>query len=171
MSHEKAALKDSLILPTEVWIKSNDPDAYYYLGEPEVGPIAGLKRINLKDLPGQQNEAVGHTGHKEPVHDWFELSYAQYLTIPRSVLQSMPVEWQRRFVKCLEELEETIDWRPKEGVYRCQLYTQVEEWQEDGGEVNGEPTGRFVTIWGHPLEDPLMDYQRGRRQIEYRKTF
>lgn len=42
----------------------------------------------------------------EPIHEWFELSYAQYLTIPRSVLQSMPQEWQDRFVKCLEELKE-----------------------------------------------------------------
>jgi len=32
----------------------------------------------------------------EPLHNWFELTYAQYLTIPRSILQSMPVEWQRR---------------------------------------------------------------------------
>jgi hypothetical protein len=32
----------------------------------------------------------------ELIHNWFELTYAQYLTIPRSILQSMPVEWQRR---------------------------------------------------------------------------
>ena len=57
----------------------------------------------------------------EPIHDWFELSYAQYLTIPRSVLQSMPTELQERFTTCLDELDETIDWRPKEGCYWVQL--------------------------------------------------
>jgi hypothetical protein len=35
------------------------------------------------------------------VHGWFELSYAQYLTVPRSVLEAMPQEWQARFVHCL----------------------------------------------------------------------
>lgn len=81
----------------------------------------------------------------EPIHLWFGLSYAQYLTIPRSVLQSMPPEWQARFVACLEELENTIDWRPKEGRYWVQL--------KDG-------KGQYV-------HDPLMDYDRGRRYIPH----
>ncbi len=55
------------------------------------------------------------------VHTWFELSYAQYLTIPRSVLQAMPMKWQKRFVECLEELDETIDWRPETGRYWVKL--------------------------------------------------
>lgn len=79
----------------------------------------------------------------EPIHLWFELSYAQYLTIPRSVLQSMPLGWQKRFVKCLEELDELIDWRPKEGRYWVQL--------KDG-------KGRYVN-------DEFQDYERGRRVI------
>jgi len=48
-----------------------------------------------------------------PVHTWFELSYANYLTLPRSVLQSMPIGWQERFVACLDELDEEfghLDW-------------------------------------------------------------
>jgi hypothetical protein len=79
----------------------------------------------------------------EPLHSWFELSYAQYLTIPQSVLQSMPIKWQQRFVRCLEELNGAIEWRPKDGRYWVRL--------KDG-------RGRFV-------EDPLMDYERGRRQL------
>lgn len=38
-----------------------------------------------------------------PIHGWFSLSYASYLVMPRTLLQSMPVEWQERFVKCLNE--------------------------------------------------------------------
>jgi len=79
----------------------------------------------------------------EPVHLWFELSYAQYLTVPRSALQSMPVEWQRRFVRCLEELDAAIDWRPKDGRYWVRLK---------------DANGRFVG-------DPLADYERGRRRL------
>uniref|UniRef100_A0A6M3JFL3 Uncharacterized protein n=1 Tax=viral metagenome TaxID=1070528 RepID=A0A6M3JFL3_9ZZZZ len=52
-----------------------------------------------------------------PVHEWFELSHAHYLTVPRSVLQSMPVEWQTRFAKCLRELDEALPWRPRAGRY------------------------------------------------------
>ena len=86
------------------------------------------------------------TNQPEPVHGWFELSYAQYLTIPRSVLQSMPTEWQARFVACLEQLDEAIRWRPETGRYWVRL--------KDG-------QGRFV-------RDPLMDYERGRRRIPLR---
>jgi hypothetical protein len=53
----------------------------------------------------------------DAVHGWFELTYAQYLTVPRSLLETMPQEWQRRFVQCLQELDQTFDWRPKSGRY------------------------------------------------------
>lgn len=75
-----------------------------------------------------------------PVHAWFELSYAQYLTVPRSVLQIMPREWQERFAACLRELDATIDWRPNEGRYWVQL--------KDGA-------GRYVS-------DPFMKYRTPR---------
>jgi hypothetical protein len=73
----------------------------------------------------------------EPIHLWFELSYAQYLTIPRSVMQAMPHEWQVRMAECLQQLDNTIDWRPKEGRYWVKL--------KDGN-------GRYV-------HDPLMNYR------------
>lgn len=82
----------------------------------------------------------------QPLHTWFGLSYAQYLTIPRSVMQSMPDDWQARMAQCLEELDEAIDWRPKEGRYFVQL-------RDDEGKYQS---------------DPLMDYQRGRRRIPHR---
>lgn len=82
----------------------------------------------------------------DDVHHWFDLSCAQYLTVPRSVLQSMPSEWQSEFVALLEELDSTIDWRPNEGRYWVQLK---------------DSKGRYVA-------DPLMDYARGRRRIEHK---
>lgn len=90
----------------------------------------------------------------EPIHNWFELSYAQYLTIPRSVLQSMPVVWQNMFVQLMETLDETIDWRPQQGCYRVTLneVDQTEGW-----------------MWGKELTDPLADYERGRRRIPYKE--
>lgn len=84
----------------------------------------------------------------EAIHRWFELSYAQYLTVPRSVLQSMPEAWQRKFVALLEKMDEAIDWRPKQGRYWVQL--------KDG-------EGRW-------MRDPLMDYERGRRRLPLRRS-
>lgn len=73
------------------------------------------------------------------VHTWFELTYAQYLTVPRSILQEMPDEWQERFVACLEELDQTFDWLPKDGGrYWC----------------------RLRDAQGHFTDDPLMQYRR-----------
>lgn len=73
----------------------------------------------------------------EPIHLWFELSYAQYLTIPRSIMQAMSEEWQHKMANLLSELDETFEWRPKEGRYWVKL--------KDGN-------GRYVN-------DPLMDYR------------
>ena len=39
---------------------------------------------------------------ESPIHWYFGLSYANYLVLPRSVLQSMPIKWQEDFVKLLE---------------------------------------------------------------------
>ena len=79
-----------------------------------------------------------------PVHGFFGLSYAAYLVVPRSILQSMPVEWQRRFVICLTEAEEKISW-PQHG-------------EEIEVRLKNE-TGQYV-------EDSFRDYDRGRRRVE-----
>lgn len=75
----------------------------------------------------------------EPLSLWFELSYAQFLTVPRLVMQSMPVEWQRKMAVLLQEMDETFDWRPKEGRYWVRLK---------------DNNGRFT-------DAPLNDYRRG----------
>ena len=75
----------------------------------------------------------------EPINWWFELSYAQYLTVPRLVMQSMPLEWQQKMAVLLQEMDETFDWRPKEGQYWVRLK---------------DANGRFA-------DAPLEDYRRG----------
>lgn len=82
---------------------------------------------------------------KQDIHTWFELSYAQYLTVPRSVLQSMPIEWQHKFTELLYELDDKIDWRPKSGRYWVRLK---------------DDKGRYV-------HDPLMEY-RHAKPLPYR---
>jgi len=81
-----------------------------------------------------------------PIHDWFELTYAQYLAIPRSVLQSMPIDWQQRFVKCLNELDERFEWR-RSG---CWV--------------------KFKNSRGRFMKDHFADYERGRRIMTQEKV-
>lgn len=82
---------------------------------------------------------MGLDDFEEPISDWFELSYAQFLTIPRLVMQSMPLQWQRDMAALLQELDETFDWRPREGRYWVRLR---------------DAQGRFAHA-------PLNDYRRG----------
>lgn len=84
----------------------------------------------------------------EAIHEWFGLTYANYLCIPRSVLQSMPDEWQERFVGCLREMDEAfrdLEWPAS---YRV---SAIDE------------SGRFV-------RDPIPHYNRGRTRVAITPT-
>lgn len=52
-----------------------------------------------------------------PIHTHFGLSYANYLTLPRTLLQSMPIGWQERFVACLDELATAFRHVPQAEAY------------------------------------------------------
>jgi hypothetical protein len=43
-----------------------------------------------------------------PIHTWFGLSYRNYQVLPRTFMQSMPIEFQERMVACLEELADAF---------------------------------------------------------------
>ena len=52
-----------------------------------------------------------------PIHAWFELSYAHWLTVPRIIMEAMPRKWREDMARLLHELDHTFDWRPGEGRY------------------------------------------------------
>ena len=91
------------------------------------------------------------------IHDWFGLSYAQYLTIPRSIMEAMPTEWQLQFTKLLEELDDTYDWRP-EGQYRCTLHNPDYDYKEEFNH-NDEAEFDDERFWGPSIHDPLESYR------------
>jgi hypothetical protein len=80
----------------------------------------------------------------EAVHAWFSLSYSNYLVLPRTLLQSMPDEWQRRFVGCLDELQTAFDHLEHPPGY----------WVRARDE-----SGRF-------MRDPIPHYDRGRARVQ-----
>lgn len=76
------------------------------------------------------------------VHTWFSLTYASYLVVNRSILQSMPEPWQHRFTELMLEMQQHfrhID-EPRYHVF-----------------VRGDD-GRFT-------RDPIPHYNRGRTFI------
>jgi hypothetical protein len=42
---------------------------------------------------------------ESPVHGWFELSHASWLTLPRVLMEAMPLDWQKKMVALLEEYQ------------------------------------------------------------------
>lgn len=81
-----------------------------------------------------------HRYDPEPIHSWFGLTYSAYLVIQRTALQTMPVDWQRRFVALLDEMSEVIDTDKLPSKFHVRAVG---------------PDGKFVS-------DPFRDYQRGR---------
>lgn len=82
----------------------------------------------------------------DAVHNWFGLTYASYLALPRAILQHMPNEWQNRFVQCLNELSNMVDF-------------------DDNYAVNlRDNKGKFK-------KDPLSQYRRfPKERVPWKKT-
>lgn len=118
------------------------------------------------------------------VHGYFGLSYANYLVLHRTLLQSMPLEWQQSFVRCLQEYEaafehlerpEAFDVTAVRDRYLDEL--TLDEAERIGYTVEIEedetrrygPDGEDLTdecahvLW--PKPDPIPHYDRGRAHI------
>lgn len=55
----------------------------------------------------------------------FNLTYASWLILPRTLLMDMPTQWQEKFVKLLDEYNESVaDLAPD---YELQLYVQAKQ--------------------------------------------
>ena len=52
-----------------------------------------------------------------PIHLHFGLSYANYLVLPRTLMQSMPTGWQERIVACLDEMHDAFRHIPQAEAY------------------------------------------------------
>lgn len=114
------------------------------------------------------------------VHTYFGLSYANYLVKHRTLLQSMPEQWQHRFVACLRELDAAfahvdqapgyevtpVDWRYVNELTPAELTTA-------GVTVNGEAAYRYYDRDGNevdahvgkvavPADEPIPHYRRAR---------
>jgi hypothetical protein len=133
---------------------------------------------------------------REAIHQWFGLTYSNYLVLPRAVLQSMPDEWQHRFVTCLEELADAFGHLEYGAGYDVRVLArhpeeispECEECEGEGKvppvDDDGFPTVMCPSCKGEEQEDngryetaeevgfrldPIPHYNRGRTRIEPRQ--
>ena len=118
----------------------------------------------------------------EPVHGYFGLTYANYKVLHRSLMQSMPVEWQRRMVACLTEADAAFA-HLDTPVYDVTAATEIEyseltkTQRRALGVRRSKETGRYYDRDGEEREgwhralvplpggDPIPHYNRGRTRI------
>lgn len=91
----------------------------------------------------------------QPLHDWFGLTYSSYLVLPRLALQEQPIEWQKRFLALLDEMEASGLQTPEYHVLRDDPeYTRVE--LADPEDHTSRPH-TFIAM----RTDPWANYRRG----------
>lgn len=69
---------------------------------------------------------------QDHIHTWFGLTYSNYLVLPRTLLQSMPDEWQERFVGVLEKLGAAFSHVEMPQSYKVDAATEHEVGDLDG---------------------------------------
>jgi hypothetical protein len=116
------------------------------------------------------------------VHTWFGLSYSNYAVLPRTLLQSMPDEWQARFVELMDEFADAFAHVPQADGYQITagIWQYVEDCTDQqltlAGVTQGEEDPDFFysktgeeltyTSWVFvPGADPVPHYNRGRTYI------
>lgn len=168
-------------------------------------PGGGALHVRADEEPAQQAGCAAHDGfhpvgscdltkqaEPEPlddasVHGWFGLSYANYAVQPRTLLQSMPAEWQRRFVACLQELDDAFEhveqapgyevtpcrWEAPEDVADDVLVRLGFGFQGGDNRTYYDRDGSEVEDWQEvvpvPVRDPVPHYNRGRTRVPLRE--
>lgn len=104
-----------------------------------------------------------------PIHEYFELTYADHLVKNRTLLQSMPTEWQEQFVALLRQLDEAFDHVEKPKGYQVVAgrWMQLDDMTEPelhaaGIELSGEEPDEG------PNEDTLYHREHDGAELEGR---
>lgn len=123
----------------------------------------------------------------DAIHQFFGLSYSSYLVLPRVLLQSMPQDWQRRFVDLVDEYFTATRGVEQPDCYSVEAGEEREVWElslaqladlgitEEEGE-DEDSFGKFHDKDGNEMErwerviirtrNPLPPYSRGRTRVE-----
>jgi hypothetical protein len=131
---------------------------------------------------------------REPqdIHDWFGLTYSNYLVLPRSLMQSMPTDWQHRATALFDEMHAAfanVDWpqykvltgkwcylddlsaedRKRLGIVGCCDNEAADDRADHRCtyyDADGEEIDQHTACIFAPGEDPIPHYDRGRTHVQ-----
>jgi hypothetical protein len=67
----------------------------------------------------------------DPIHQWFGLTYASYLVMPRSVLQQIDPKLQKKLVEVLTEICWYYDWPNSGADYQVTMRDEDGKYKQD----------------------------------------
>jgi hypothetical protein len=120
----KAALR---VISATHYSRADDPYAdaenQYATEQLAIAAKALTEAVEQRPADGQP---VGWAkpAEEEAIHAHFGLSYANYLVLPRTLLQSMPDAWQARFVALVDELSEAFEHVEQPEAYKVEAATE-----------------------------------------------
>ncbi|MFE6412604.1 hypothetical protein ACFVOR_37355 [Streptomyces sp. NPDC057837] len=161
---------------------------------------SGRAQETAEDLQAIERQIAAYraaSGDAEDIHTYFGLSYANYLVLPRTLLQSMPAEWQHRFVGLVNELHDAFEHVKQAPTYQvlagetmplnemtdAQLAAAGIDSSSRVAEGSDEDDPDSETVYHRrfdgaeltgddygfvPGEDPVPHYNRGRTRVEPR---
>ncbi|MFC9497704.1 hypothetical protein [Streptomyces sp. NPDC056982] len=102
-----------------------DAEAQY--GQEQLALTARALAEAVDKKPADE-QPIGWTKDREieidAIHRHFGLSYANYLVLPRTLLQSMPDEWQAQFVALLDAMHDAFAHVPQADAYEVTAGTE-----------------------------------------------
>lgn len=108
-----------------------------------------------------EGAATATADHKQNIHEWFELTYAQFLVVPRVIMSGMPEDWQEKMAELLDQMGATFDYSPGSGDTYYVRVGKAPEWPYE--DKDGNPIEPVLSAPSHEL----CNYRRPR--IEHRR--
>jgi hypothetical protein len=103
-----------------------------------------------------------------PIHEWFSLSYTNYVVIHRTFLQSMPIEFQERMVACLEELSAAFEHIDQPEAFKVEAATECIV-NEMGFDLL-EEAGITEDWYDEPVPEDLSPFDLAEWRAEHEKA-
>lgn len=110
----------------------------------------------------------------DAVHGYFGLTYANHLVLERTLLQSMPDDWQNKFVALLDQMEAAFSGVPRASgwlvlpIDEVAVYEAMWEFRDsaDVWASDEEEDAAYVRIaLANRTGDPVPYYDRGRARV------
>ncbi|MFE4658131.1 hypothetical protein ACFRFJ_15780 [Streptomyces hydrogenans] len=102
-----------------------------------------------------------------PIHAHFGLSYCNYEVLHRTLMQSMPTEWQERMVACLDELQAAFSHVPQPEIFDVHAATEYIVGEMSDAQL--EQAGITEELYDEPVPEGLGPFDLADWREEHAK--